>query len=543
VRGTDRRWAALVATLLGTIAMIVAPAAASALTPFAYVSGSGPFAGLAVVNTATNTVVATVDTVPQTGGVASSPNGALVYATSQAGLSVVDTSTNAVVATIPVGSQPGEVVVSPNGAFAYVVDEANSRVTVVNTSSRTVVTTVPVGLGPTGIAISPNGTRVYVASSSNNVSVIDTASNTVVDTVPVGAFPEGVAVTPDGAFAYVANGFSDNVSVIDTASNTVVDTVPVGEYPFRVAVTPDGAFAYVTDRNGNAISVIDTATNAVVDTVPASSPEDLAMTPNGAFAYITNATSLLAFDISANAVVATIVRGNSGEGSEVAITPPIAGPVAATSAGPPLVKITSGPPKETANRRATFTFVGVAGGSYECSVDNGAWKACASGQAFGPLAPGDHRFRVRETLNGVTGPADSYRWTIDLPRKCVLRVARARVFVFAHQHRVRLVIHYTSYRFAQVTVSYALAGKKGALDLGEVTTRFSKADVFRLPTNLSAAEFARMRAAKLLRVRFSIPETPRSCGRYYTKRLTIPRKIFGQTVWFQSDSDFAPESP
>jgi hypothetical protein len=33
-------------------------------------------------------------------------------------------------------------------------------------------------------------------------------------------------------------------------------------------------------------------------------------------------------------------------------------------------------------------------------------------------------------------------------------------------------------------------------------------------------------------VRFQIPGTPGSCDRYYTKRLTIQKKIFGQAVWF-----------
>jgi hypothetical protein len=277
----------------------------------------------------------------------------------------------------------------------------------------------------------------------------------------------------------------------------------------------------------------------VVDTIPASGPEDVAMTPNGASAYVTNSSSLLAVDTASRAIAATIPRNHSGEGAEVTVTPPIVGPASTSNAGP-LVRITSGPPQETPRQRATFTFTGVAGGSYECSIDGGTWKACASGQTFGPLAPGDHRFRVRETLNGLTGPADSYRWTIALPRKCVLRVARARVFAFTHQHRVRLVIHYTSYRFARVTVSYTVIGKSGNLELGDATARFAKAGVFRLPETLSPAEFAQVRAAKLLRVRFKIPKAPKSCGRYYTKRLTIPKKIFGQTVWFQSDSNFAP---
>lgn len=206
----------------------------------------------------------------------------------------------------------------------------------------------------------------------------------------------------------------------------------------------------------------------------------------------------------------------------------------------PIVTITSGPPHETAVTSAAFTFAGVAGGAYECSVDGGAWKSCRSGGSFGPLLPGDHLFQVREKLGGVTGPAASYRWTVDLPRACVLRVARARVFVFARQHRARLVIRYKTYRPAEVTVSYRLAGSGGALTLGSASRHFATAGIFRLPESLDGGETAKARAAQSMTVRFRIPKTPASCGRYYTKQLTIPKKIFGQTVWFQSDSVFAP---
>lgn len=218
------------------------------------------------------------------------------------------------------------------------------------------------------------------------------------------------------------------------------------------------------------------------------------------------------------------------------LTPPGAG----LPGTPPVVKITSGPPAETADQNAVFTFKGVSGGTYECSIDGGPFAPCTSGQNFGPLAPGDHLFQVRETLAGLTGPAASYKWTIDLPKPCVLRVARARVFAFTKKDKVRLVIHYTSYRTADVTVSYKLEGKKGKLALGTASAKFKKAGVFRLPETLSAKEFAKVRAAKLFKVHFKIAKTPKSCGRYYTKELTIPRKISGQTVWFQSDSNFTP---
>jgi hypothetical protein len=234
-------------------------------------------------------------------------------------------------------------------------------------------------------------------------------------------------------------------------------------------------------------------------------------------------------DLIGDVVVGTPATPVVGPGSGT--TPPIA---------PPVVKILSGPPAETANQKATFTFKGVARGAYECSIDASAWAPCASGRTFGPLPPGDHLFRVRETLAGLTGPVASYRWTIDLPKACVLRVARARIFIAPKEHKVRLVIHYTSYRPAKVEVSYDLLGSKGAVGLGDTSANFATAGVFRDPEILSSEVFGKVRTAKLFKVQFQIAKTPRSCGRYYTKQITIPKKFSGRTVWFQSDSNFAP---
>jgi alpha-tubulin suppressor-like RCC1 family protein len=206
---------------------------------------------------------------------------------------------------------------------------------------------------------------------------------------------------------------------------------------------------------------------------------------------------------------------------------------------PPLVKIISHPPRETADQSAAFGFTGVAGGTYECSLDGGAWTTCADGASFDSLQPGDHRFEVREVRDGVTGPADSYSWTIDLPKACVLKVARARVFAFTHQSKARLVIRYKAYEPARVTVSYALAGTKGGLGLGSASALFKTAGVFRATEKLGGPDLARLRATTSMTVKFAIPEAPSSCTRYDTKRLTIPKKVFGQTVWFQSDSVFA----
>src|SRR5262249_42188023 len=100
-------------------------------------------------------------------------------------VSVIDTATNTVVATVGVGGDPRGVAITPDGTHAYVTNIRSNTVSVIDTATNTVVATVPVGLSPFGVAITPDGTHAYVTNSfGNNVAVIDTATNTVVATVP-----------------------------------------------------------------------------------------------------------------------------------------------------------------------------------------------------------------------------------------------------------------------------------------------------------------------------------------------------------------------
>jgi YVTN family beta-propeller protein len=113
-------------------------------------------------------------------------------------VSVIDTATNSVVATVAVGNDPVDIAITPNGAFAYVVNDQTENVSVIDTSTNTVVGIVPVGLTPRGVAITPDGAFAYVTNESDStVSVIATATNAVVDTVrAVTALPEGLAIAP-----------------------------------------------------------------------------------------------------------------------------------------------------------------------------------------------------------------------------------------------------------------------------------------------------------------------------------------------------------
>jgi YVTN family beta-propeller protein len=63
-------------------------------------------------------------------------------------VSVINTTTNTVVATIGVGSEPVGVIISPDGAHAYVTNAGSNSVSVIDTSTNAVSATVPVGVRP-----------------------------------------------------------------------------------------------------------------------------------------------------------------------------------------------------------------------------------------------------------------------------------------------------------------------------------------------------------------------------------------------------------
>jgi YVTN family beta-propeller protein len=257
-----------------------------------YVTDAGAGANtVSVIDTATNTMTATIPVGPRPEGVAVTPvqrkreaerergsgggrerepDRSKVYVANNGAntLSVIDTATNTVIATITVGSNPLGVAVTPvqrereaerergsgggrerepDRSKVYVTNQGDNTVSVIDTATNTVTATIPVGSGPSGVAVTPDGTKVYVANAffgfGTNVSVIDAATNTVIATIPAGSAPGNVAVTPDGRRVYVTNFQSNNVSVIDTATNTVTATIPVGGQPGGVAIQPAPRFA------------------------------------------------------------------------------------------------------------------------------------------------------------------------------------------------------------------------------------------------------------------------------------------------------------
>lgn len=216
---------------------------------------------VAFVETASNTVTATVEVGLRPFAPATSPDGRLLYVPlhNEGRVEVLDTSTAQEVDSYAVVANPHWIAISADGATGYTANHESGVVSVLDLGDGgRVITTIPVGQAPHSISLSPDGTRVSVVNfESSTVSVIDTATNAVVATIPVGAKPQDITYAPDGRHFYTANVDGDTVSVIDTATNTVTATIPTGDGPTSVSVTPDGRRGYVTNLEDGTVRILD----------------------------------------------------------------------------------------------------------------------------------------------------------------------------------------------------------------------------------------------------------------------------------------------
>jgi len=74
----------------------------------------------------------------------------LAYIANQASnnVSVIDTAAQSVIATVPVGSEPFGVAINPAGTRVYVANQGGNNVSVIDAPAQTVIATLPVGSAP-----------------------------------------------------------------------------------------------------------------------------------------------------------------------------------------------------------------------------------------------------------------------------------------------------------------------------------------------------------------------------------------------------------
>lgn len=123
----------------------------------------------------------------------------------------------------------------------------------------------------------------------------------------------------------------------------------------------------------------------------------------------------------------------------------------------------------------------------------------------------------------------------EAPAECLLTTLRPTAFASASSDRVRLQLRYAASAPAAVKVEYGLHGTKGSLFLGGERKRFAKKGVLQLSRKLTESQMAKVLAARDFTVRLRVAATPRWCGSYFDRHLTVKRATPRGLTWLQPE--------
>src|SRR5688572_29596512 len=243
------------------------------------------------------------------------PSGELAYVTNEDSqeLSVIDTRTDSVVATIPVGTRPRGVRVSRDGKTVYVAlsgspkcpptmpdeecaklvaDKSKDGIAVVDVATRKVTRVLPGGSDPETFDISKDGTKLFVSNEdANTASIVDIASGKIRATIPVGKEPEGVRLHPDGKTVWITGETDHDLTLLDTETGKSVGRIKVGKRPRDLAFSPDGSRAYVTSEVDGTLWVLDAAARKPITVVKlgeGAKPMGVVVSDDGQRVYVAN---------------------------------------------------------------------------------------------------------------------------------------------------------------------------------------------------------------------------------------------------------------
>lgn len=286
------------------------------------------------------------DTMPP-GGSAPLPSGELAYVTNEDSqeLTVIDTRSDSVVATIAVGTRPRGVRIAPGGKTVFVAlsgspkcppsmpdkeceklksDKSKDGIAVVDVATRKVTRVLPGGSDPETFDISKDGSTLYISNEdADSASIVDVASGKVRLGVPVGREPEGVRLHPDGSSVWITGETDHNLTMLDTKTGKVLGHINVGKRPRDLAFNSDGSRAYSTSEVDGTVWVIDVPSKKVlkVITLPKDSkPMGIVVSPDDKRIYVANGRggTVSLIDAATNAVSGTTAVGQRPWG--IAIT-------------------------------------------------------------------------------------------------------------------------------------------------------------------------------------------------------------------------------
>jgi YVTN family beta-propeller protein len=218
-------------------------------------------------------------------------------------IAIIDTRTNNLAATVKVGDGLHNIAFVPDKSLAYVTNSKSNTVSVIDTKKLTKVSDLSVGAAPVPIAYSAASRLLYVASvNDNSISVIDPSKQRVISTIQTEQGVVALRFAPGGRFGFIVNQIKSKVSILDASTNKIVGSANVVKEPDQVVFTT--RYAYIHAVASEKFSLIELSdftktTPAPVDIQggqqpPSAMPEEIgvadmiAPTPEGNAVMIAN---------------------------------------------------------------------------------------------------------------------------------------------------------------------------------------------------------------------------------------------------------------
>ncbi|MFI5243532.1 MAG: cytochrome D1 domain-containing protein, partial [Gemmatimonadales bacterium] len=148
-------------------------------------------------------------------------------------VTVIDSKTDSVVATLDPGQRPRGVRVSPDGQKLIVAVSGSPK-------------------GGPGV---DEKTLPPADRSKDGIAIIDLATGKKEANLPGGLDPESFAISSDGKTIYVSNEDGGTLTLIDVGARKIAETVKIGSEPEGVQIRPDDKELYVTNEGSGTVSV------------------------------------------------------------------------------------------------------------------------------------------------------------------------------------------------------------------------------------------------------------------------------------------------
>jgi YVTN family beta-propeller protein len=357
---------------------VAAQQATAAVAPKAYI-GLFKDNAVAVLDTATNTVMKTIPIPAGPHGLVVTPDGRWVYASSDGDsvVSVIDTSSDKVTATIDVGTMPHGLAITPDGSRVLVAGFGTDQVEAIDTSTNSVVWQVPVPQ-PHNIGITPDGLTAYAASQKPGeqaLAIIDVAGGTQTGSIALDKTPRALNVAPGGAqLAFTLAGV-DALQILDLSSQQLSTQIPTGASPHHPLFTPDSKLGLVVSQGPGTLDVFDPASLQPTGSIKVGTmPHWIGVTSDSRWAYVTNESSndVSVVNLADRTVKATVPVGNA---PRKIVIQPMPGAAVAAGAGVTIDKFAFSPTSMTVKAGQAVAFTNTDSVTHTATSTTGAWDS------------------------------------------------------------------------------------------------------------------------------------------------------------------------